>query len=352
MACTDLYGEVCSFRNLELAYRKARKGKRNKKAVQDFEFNLEENLLQLKRELETFTYEPRPLKQFAIRDPKTRVISASHFRDRVVHHALCNVIQPILERRFIHDSYANRIGRGTTKALERFHCFKRRMTQNGRLVNKPKDNNMVVGYVLKADIKHYFESVDHEILMAIIQKSIRDDSVLWLIRKILNNHEGRIPNKGMPLGNLTSQLFANLYLNGLDYFVKHRLQAKFYIRYVDDFVIMHNCKETLLRWKEQIANFLKTLKLEPHPDKTTIYPLHNGTSFLGYRIFYHHILLKKSNIRVAENRMRKHKILFRGGDMTYEKAIQSIESWMSYAKYANSYGLRKMVAKSFNQAFL
>jgi len=133
MVCKDLYNELCSFRNLELAYRKARRNKRCKRSVQEFEFNLEQNLLQLKYELENFTYRPKRLKQFVIRDPKTRLISASQFRDRVIHHAICNIIQPLLEKIFIHDSYANRIKKGTTKALERFDTFKRKVSDNGRL---------------------------------------------------------------------------------------------------------------------------------------------------------------------------------------------------------------------------
>ena len=349
MACPDLYAELCSFRNLELAYRKARKGKRSKKAACDFEFNPEENLLQLKRELETSVYEPQPLKQFTIRDPKTRVISASHFRDRVVHHALCSIIQPIFERTFIDDSYANRIGKGTAKALKRFDSFKRSVSGNGRPVNNARDNNMVVGYVLKADIRHYFDSVDHETLMGIVGRRVHDEKVLALVRKILKNHATSIPGKGMPIGNLTSQFFANLYLSELDYFVKHNLKARFYIRYVDDFVIMHPSKETLMVWKGQISGFLKTLKLELHPEKSKVYPLHRGVNFLGYRIFYHYIFLRRSNLRKMESRMRENESLYRRGEMTYEKVLQGFESWMSYARYANSYVVRKEFVKKLNR---
>ena len=288
MDCGNLYSELCSFNNLEAAFRKARKNKRHKKTVQNFEFNLEENLLQLKYELEILTYEPSPLKQFVIRDPKTRLISASRFRDRVIHHALCNIIQPVFEKTFIHDSYANQLNKGTSKALERFDVFKRKASQNGRLVNKQKDNNMVVGYVLKADIKHYFNMVDHEILMEIIRRKIKDRKVLLLIQKILDNHITKYPNKGMPIGNLTSQFFANLYLNELDYFVKHKLKIKCYIRYVDDFVLLGKSKERLEYCKNKISRFLKTIKLELHSEKSQIYPLHKGTKFLGFRIFYYY----------------------------------------------------------------
>ncbi len=351
MACEDLYRELCSFRNLELAYRKARKGKRKRRDVQAFELCLEENLLQLKRELETYSYEPQPLKQFVIRDPKTRVISASDFRDRIVHHTLCNIIQPIFERAFIHDSYANRIGKGTHAALLRFDFFKRKVSQNGRLVNDPADGSMVVGYVLKADIRHYFDTVDNQILMRMIGRKISDENVLFLIRKILSNHAGGLKGKGMPLGNLTSQFFANLYLNELDQFVKHSLKAKYYIRYVDDFVILHSSEETLHEWKAEISCFLKSLGLELHPEKSKVCPLHKGTGLLGYRIFYHHKLPKRSNIRTARLRMRRQAKLYGNGIIPYERAVQSLEGWMGYASHSNSYGLRKQVTSEFNSLF-
>ena len=335
---------MCSFRNLELAFKKAKKNKRHKKAIQDFEFNLEENLLQLKHELENLTYSPKPLKQFAIHDPKTRVISASHFRDRVVHHALCNIIQPIFESTFILDSYANQIGKGTSKAVKRFDLFKRKVSDNGRLVNKPKNTNMIVGYVLKADIRHYFDTVDHSVLMGIIQRKIKDRKVLRLTRKILDNHIAKQKEKGMPLGNLTSQFFANLYLNELDYFVKHTLKAKHYIRYVDDFVILDKSKEKLEFYRSEINNFLKTLKLNLHSEKSQIYPLHKGTKFLGFRIFYYYKLLKKSNVRKMQMRLGLLHSKYRQGEISSDDFSKNIASWLGYAKQGDTYSLRKRIS--------
>lgn len=332
MAYGNLYNELYSFRNLELAFRKAKRNKRYKKAVQEFEFNLEENLLQIKHELETLAYEPFPLKQFVIRDPKTRLISASSFRDRIVHHALCNIIQPIFERSFIHDSYANQINKGTSKALERFDKFKRKVSENGRVLNKPKDNNMVIGYALKADIKHYFDMIDHNVLMKIIKRKIKDEKVLLLIQKILDNHTTKYPNKGMPIGNLTSQFFANLYLNDLDYFVKHELRIKYYIRYVDDFVLMDKSSRCLKFCKDKINEFLKTMKLELHSEKSQIYPLHKGTKFLGFRVFYYHKLLKKSNIIKMEKRIHNFLLKHKIKQISYEDITRSFQSWTGYAK--------------------
>lgn len=173
----DLFNQLCSYENLELAYRKARKRKTLKNYVIEFEKNLKQNLLDLRNELSFHTYKPKPLKTFIVRDPKTRKISKSHFRDRVIHHALCNVIVPIFDKSFIFDSYANRIGKGAHKAIERFDYFKRKVSKN----------NSRDCYVLKADIRHYFETVNHEILIKITKKKMRDERIIWLVKTILQN---------------------------------------------------------------------------------------------------------------------------------------------------------------------
>lgn len=171
-----MYEKICSYKNLLLAFNNAKKGKTKRRYVKRFNRNLTKNLLKLNKELSTQTYCPKPLKNFVLRDPKTRKISKSAFRDRVVHHALCNLIVPILSKSFIYDSHANQIGKGTHKALERFDEFKRKVSKN----------NTRTCYVLKADIKHYFQEINHEILMRIIKKKIKDKKVIWLIKQILN----------------------------------------------------------------------------------------------------------------------------------------------------------------------
>ncbi len=342
-----LYGKICSLDNLRLAFKKARKGKGKKKYVIKFETDLENNLQKLKQELESSTYQPRPLKTFVIRDPKTRVISASDFRDRVVHHALCNIIEPIFDRSFIYDCHANRRKKGSLAALQRFDRFMRKVTRNGELVKNAMDNNKVVGYVLKADIRHYFDTVDHEILMKIISRKVDDNKVLWLVRKILENHNNKIVGKGMPIGNLTSQFFANLYLNGLDYYVKHNLKAKFYLRYVDDFVILHRSKEKLILYKWLISNFLKSIKLELHPEKSRVIPLSNGISLLGYRVFYRYKLLRKSNIRKATERLQQLYSLLGERKVSTDYVTQSLNGWLAYAKVGNTYKTRKEMLKPF-----
>jgi retron-type reverse transcriptase len=206
-----LYEQVISINNLRNAYVKARKNKTRKKYVIEFEKRLEENLERLHHELLSSTYKPEPLKHFIIKDPKTRRINKSAFRDRVVHHAACNIIEPLFYKRFINDSYANRKGKGTLKALKRLDQFKQKATIN----------NSIKCYALKADIKHYFETVNHEKLLKIISKVISDRELIDLIKVILDNYQGRVIGCGMPLGNLTSQFFANVYLNELDQYVKH-----------------------------------------------------------------------------------------------------------------------------------
>ncbi|MCL5730344.1 MAG: reverse transcriptase/maturase family protein, partial [Candidatus Pacearchaeota archaeon] len=244
----DLYPEIYSMKNLILAWKEARKGKTKRDYVADFEKDLGANLRALHHELKYQIYEPRLLKTFILRDPKTRKISKSDFRDRIVHHALVRAIEPVFDRSFIYDSCANRKGKGNLFAVQRLDNFLKKVSRNGKTEGWFNDNQ-VVGYCFKADIKHYFQEVDHSVLLGIIRKKITDNKVIWLIEKILENNVSDNPaGKGMPLGNLTSQFFANVYLNELDKFVKHQLRAKFYIRYVDDFVLLNSSREKLSEW--------------------------------------------------------------------------------------------------------
>ena len=338
----DLYAEICSIENLELALKKARKGKTLKAYVVEFEKQKKENLQKLKIELLMQTYKPQPLKIFILRDPKTRKISKSAFRDRIIHHAICNIIEPIFEKQFIYDSYANRIGKGTLNALKRFDVFKRKVSKN----------NTLKCFVLKADIKKYFDTVNRDILLDVLKKRIQDSNVIALIKNILGNYEGDKPNKGMPLGNLTSQFFANVYLNELDQFVKHKLKAKYYLRYVDDFAIIHQSKQTLEEYKIEIDKFLKEkLDIQLHPAKSQVVLLDKGISFLGFRVFYHHKLLRKKNLRKFENNLEELKQLYADGTIPREKVIEKFEGWIAYAKHGNTYKYRKKVTGEFSKYF-
>ncbi len=343
----NLYEKIISFENLVIAWRKARKGKTKRQYVSEFEKDLRENLLKLYEELKNKTYQPIPLVTFILRDPKTRKISKSDFRDRIVHHAVCNIIEPIFEKRFIYDSCANRIGRGNLFALNRFYLFLRKVSRNGA-INGWFNNNQIKGYCLKADIKHYFQEVDHEILISIIQRKIADNDAIWLIQQIIDNNVacsgggGQTARKGMPLGNLTSQFFANIYLNELDYFVKHKLKAKYYIRYVDDFVILHHSKKQLEIWKSEIGCFLKEkLKIELHPQKSRIISLSKGVDFVGFRVFYRFRLPRKRNIRKMKIRVNE----FEKGELSYPSLMISFQGWQAYVKWSNSYNIMRDILK-------
>ena len=344
----NLYAQVCSIRNLYLAFKKARKHKTQKNYILDFEKDIANNMAILRHELKSFAYRPKPLKRFSIMDPKSRIIHVSDFRDRIVHHALVNVIGPLLEKRFIHDSYAGRIGKGTLGAVLRFDEFKRKVSKNGQLASNYVCNNQIIGYCLKADIKHYFDNVNHELLLEVIERKIKDGNVIWLIKQILNNFDAPFKGNGMPLGNLTSQFFANVYLNELDYFVKHVLKAKYYIRYVDDFVLLHNSKMRLEIWHGLINKYLKeVLKIELHPEKSKIISLASGVDFIGFRIFYCHKLPRKRNTRKMMNQIERCK----SNEISYDKLVESFQGWQAYAKHANAHKLTRRISGDIQSNF-
>ncbi len=336
------YAELCSYDNLLLAFKKARKGKTLRQEVMEFEKELKENILQLRLELLFHAYRPMPLKSFLIRDPKTRIINKSAFRDRVVHHALCNIIEPLFEKRFINDSYANRKGKGTLAALKRFDEFKRKVSHN----------NKRACFVLKADIKHYFDEVSHQYLLSILKRRILDKDIIRLIQIILSNFQSKEKSKGMPLGNLTSQFFANVYLHELDFFVKQKLNAKYYLRYVDDFVLLHHSKEKLEEYKSQIQEFLQNqLALQLHPQKSRIIPLYCGIGFLGMRIFFYHRLLQRKNILCFGRKWTAFKENFKLKEVLYDVIYNFIEGWIAYAQQADTYNLRLRFLRVFEQDF-
>lgn len=335
----NLWDKLCSEDNLFRAYKKARKHKTQKPYVLDFEKDLQNNLSLLRTELLLYAYQPKPLQTFIVRDPKTRKISKAHFRDRIIHHALCSIIEPIFEISFIYDSYANRKGKGTLKAIKRFESF-------SRIVS---NNHTITAFVLKADIKHYFEEVDHLILINILKKKIKDKKVMWLIRKILKNHS---LNKGMPLGNLTSQFLANVYLNELDQFIKRKLKINYYLRYVDDFVILDNNEDKLQVYQRKINDFLtKKLRLYLHPHKTSIRSIKQGITFLGVRLFPFHRLLKKGNIPKLERKVFLLKEEMGLKKICYDQIYAVFEGWLAYAHHYNTYTLTQKMIDKYEKAF-
>jgi hypothetical protein len=220
---------------------------------------------------------------------------------------------------------------------------------NGKLSNDAKSNNEVVGYAFKADIKHYFQTVDHKALLRIMQKRINDEGVLWLVSIILSNYESDEAGKGMPLGNWTSQFFANIYLNELDQFIKHNLCAKHYLRYVDDFAILHKSKEVLQEYEKHIKEFLQTLKLELHPEKCRILPLSDGVCLLGFRIFYHHKLVHKRNLRKIRARLAQTIQDYVEERLDAQDVFKKLQGWEAYAMHGNTYKLREMLRQGITE---
>ena len=269
---------------------------------------------------------------FQIYDPKPRLISAAPFGDRVVHHALLNIIGPLLGRSFIYDSYANQVGKGTHKAIRRYQHFLKQFK-----------------FELKCDIKSYFPSIDHKILKSLIRKRIACPRSLWLIETIIDgsNPQPRVCDyfpgdslftpferrAGLPIGNLTSQFFGNYYLNPLDHFIKETLRCKAYLRYVDDFVLFSDSKLQLREWKGNIRIFLGDFRLKLQPKRCHIYPSHQGIRFLGQVVYRTHRRLAADNVRKFKKRLRiwkKHPPL---------NLQQRLASWVGHASQANTFSL-------------
>lgn len=340
---SHLYERLCSFDNLFAAFCKAKRGKSKRWDVLAFECNLFDELMQLQNELLTQTYVPQPMRKLVIHDPKTRTIHIADFSDRVIHHAIINIIGPIFEPQFIYDSHASQKMKGTHKAVQRFKKFVQKVSRNGKLVSTAFNRNHVEGYVFKADIYHYFPSIDHAILLDMLKEIIKDEKVIWLMSKLLENFSTS-PGKGMPLGNYTSQFLANVYLNKFDYFVKHGLRIKYYMRYVDDFVIFHQEKRVLGQYQKEIQEYLHGLALKLHPQKSKILPLRNGVAFLGYRIFHQYMLLRKSNLRRFKRSFEKTAEQYMQGEMTTQQLKGKIQGWQGYAQWANTHNFRKKIS--------
>ncbi|MDX1912149.1 MAG: reverse transcriptase/maturase family protein [Saprospiraceae bacterium] len=347
-----LFDRIGMFGNLLSAFYKARKGKRQNHNVAAFEANLEWELLRLAEELNTGAYQPGAYRTFLIHDPKQRMISAAPFRDRVVHHALCNIIEPIFEPVFIPHTYANRKGKGTHAGIR--YCQE--------CVRKYR-------YVLKADIRKYFPGIDHEILKNIIARKIKCPRTLQLIDRIIDNSNPQeivldcfpgddlftaiLRRKGLPMGNLTSQFFANLYLSPLDHFIKEELQIAGYARYVDDFVIFHPDKKRLHEVEVQIRDFLATrLRLSLHERKTFIAPTADGITFLGQRVFATHRRLKGENVRRFKKRLQKRLDAYLNGEIMPDTFETQLNSWLGHARQADTWRLRRKIFWQIREAGL
>jgi len=285
--CIHAYDNIISVENLLEAWQEFLKGKKSRKDVQEFQLHLMENIISLHQDLKNKTYKHGSYHAFNISDPKPRNIHKATVRDRLLHHAIYRVLYPYFDKKFIHDSYSCRLNKGTHKALERFRSFSRKVSEN----------NIRQCWVLKCDIRKFFANIDHQVLLNILGKHIKDKDILWLFNQIISSF-----NPGLPLGNLTSQLLVNIYMNEFDQFVKHKLKVKYYIRYADDFVFISSGYKYLTYLRDRVNVFLEEkLKLSLHPNKVFIKTISSGLDFLGWVHFPKHRVLRT----VTKRRMFK-----------------------------------------------
>lgn len=332
---SELWGLIADFENLHAGYLKARRGKRFESETIQFSNHLEEELLSLLNELNSGTYQTGKYRRFYVREPKFREVAALPFRDRVIQHALVAAIGPILERDFISDSYACRLGKGTHAGADRLTYFLRRAHRK-----------WPVTYILKADISKYYASIEHTILINLLNKKIDCFRTMQLIEDIVyswNEDAGH----GIPIGNLTSQLFANLYLNELDHFVTDDLRREMYLRYMDDFVLLGPDKSRLQQDRYAIEQFLADhLRLFLN-NRTEIFCEAQGVDFLGYRIWRTHRLLRKSSVQRMKRKLKAFSRKYATGEIGLDKIEGSVRSWIGHARHACTYNLRVKLFKNF-----
>jgi retron-type reverse transcriptase len=344
----NLWQQVTSFGNLLGAAEAASAGKRKRPDVAAFLLGMEWELLALQRELLAGEYRSGPYRTFTIHEPKPRRISAAPFRDRVVHHALTRVLEPIFERRFSGNSFACRTGFGTHKALERAREGVRRFP-----------------YVLKCDVRKYFASIDHMILSEQLARTIKCQPTLDLAALIIagfqtaarediiryypgddlfSPHERR---RGLPLGNQTSQFFANLYLNAMDRLIDERLKPGVYTRYVDDFVLFSDSKTRLREMRQAVVESMASLRLEIHPGKSRIYRCAEGVTFLGWRLFPDRTRLVRGNVIRFRRRMKEMQAAYSARRMTWDDVEQRVQAWIGYASQGDTWVLRERLLGRF-----
>ncbi len=319
------YEYIISIENLLEAWREFLVGKRSRLDVQGFEINLMSNIISLHRDLVAKKYWHSSYQAFNISDPKPRNIHKAKVRDRLLHHALYRALYPFFDKTFVADSYSCRLGKGTHKAMDRFRVF----------ANKASSNNTKTAWVLKCDIKKFFASIDQPTLIGIISEYIPDQNIRWLISQIIRSFHSTTVGWGLPLGNLTSQLFVNVYMNEFDQFVKHKLKAKHYIRYADDFVFMSDDKLWLESLVPLIRDFLITrLQLTLHPKKLFLKTLASGVDFLGWVHFPDHRILRTTARRRMVNRIAEH------------PTNETIQSYLGLLKHGNSEKLKEQILDS------
>lgn len=348
---SHLYPQIYDFANLYEAYREARRGRRYQADVLRFSYDLEGNLIQLQNELIWRRYEVGRYREFLVYDPKRRIIMALPFRDRVVQWAIYRVLNPLLDRTYIYDSYACRVGKGTHAAVDRLQEWMKYLTRrHGRV------------YALHLDIRKYFYRVDHDVLKGILRRRIKDKDLLWLLDTIIDSNGDRfglpldssiddldgprLAGIGMPIGNLTSQMFANLYLNEADHYAKERLRIKHYIRYMDDILILSPSKRELRIVKDELTDFLEGRLRLSVSAKTSIRPVDLGVEWVGYRVWPTHRLVKRATKQKIKRRLRHLQHLYAAGLIDYEGVRATVHSYLGYLKHCNSRNLTRQLIEA------
>ncbi|MEI6238567.1 MAG: reverse transcriptase/maturase family protein [bacterium] len=322
------YTDIISLKNIHEAWREFVAGKKYKKDVAEFQLNLSNNIYRLHNDLKGKTYVHGSYEAFSVNDPKPRSIHKATVRDRLLHHAVYRQLYPYFEGKFIFDSYSCRDIKGTHRALNRLRQFARKVSKN----------NHRTCWVLKCDVRKFFASIDHSILMNILRRHISNSDIIWLIERVVNSFYSTAQGKGLPLGNLTSQLLVNVYLNELDQYVKHTLKHRFYIRFADDFIIFHNNRVVLTETLQKISEFLeKNLKLSLHPNKISIETISSGVDFLGWVHFFSHRVLRTSTKKRMFRKLKNS-----------EGKFETVQSYLGMISHGNCEKLKERIKLEFS----
>jgi len=329
----NIFEKISSLENLFFAWKEFSRGKRNKSDVREFEFELENNIFQLHRELKNKTYGHFPYSAFSICDPKLRKIHKATVRDRILHHAVFRILYHIFDKNFIFDSYSCRVGKGTHRAVDRLKTF----------AQKASKNNQRNIFALKCDIEKFFDSVDQDILLEIIRRKIKDDGTFWLLKKIILSFQ-KEKGKGLPLGNVTSQLFANIYMNEFDQFMKHKMRIKHYLRYSDDFIILSDDIDYLKNLVFVMQKFLEeNLHLRLHGNKIIFRTHRQGIDFLGYVVFPHHKTLRTKTKKRIMRKIKEKYDKLKNGKVTEEHFRGSLQSYLGILKHCRGHKIQRKI---------
>ena len=327
------FENIISIENLLSAWKEFIRGKKKRQDVQEFSLNLMDNIFLLHNDLINHTYNHGGYQAFKINDPKPRDIHKASVSDRLLHHAIYLTLYPFFDKTFIADSYSCRVNKGTYKAVNKFRSY----------FYKASKNNTRTCWALKCDIRKFFANINHDILIGILKECIADENIIWLLENVIGSFTSEKGKAvGLPLGNLTSQLFVNIYMNKFDQFMKHKLKVEHYIRYADDFIIFSEDKKWLEKQIELIREFLhRELKLELHPNKIFIKTVASGVDFLGMVNFSDYRVLRTKTKRRMIKKINKKREAQQNNLISEESFNQSLQSYLGMLKHCNGHKIEK-----------